>query len=254
MQLILGLCMAFFIGGATGYLGSLMLTKRMSLVGGPLGHLSLPGIALALRYNFDLFYGALLFIAVGSVAIWFIERKTHLPLEAITAVVFSVFLSISFLFLPHEHHTKALLGDISKVTLPMTLTTIALCIAIGIVTYYIAPQIILSSICPDLANTRGKTMAIVNFVYLASIAVLIALGARIVGGLMTAALVAIPACTSKNLIVANINRYTLVSLCLGALSCTIGVLITTRTPIKVGPAIVLTSGLFFAVSMMMKKA
>jgi len=37
-QFILSLITAIFIGGVAGYLGSLMLTKRMALIGGPLGH------------------------------------------------------------------------------------------------------------------------------------------------------------------------------------------------------------------------
>ena len=56
-QLILSLTAGIFIGGAAGYLGSLMLSKRMALVAGPLGHLTLPGIALALLYGFDVSFG-----------------------------------------------------------------------------------------------------------------------------------------------------------------------------------------------------
>ena len=47
-QLLLSLIAGIFIGGTAGYLGTLMLSKRMALVAGPLGHLTLPGIALAL--------------------------------------------------------------------------------------------------------------------------------------------------------------------------------------------------------------
>lgn len=54
-QFILSLITVIFIGGTAGYLGSLMITKRMALVGGPLGHLALPGAALALFYGFNIF-------------------------------------------------------------------------------------------------------------------------------------------------------------------------------------------------------
>ena len=54
-QFILSLITAIFIGGIAGYLGSLMLTKRMALIGGPLGHLALPGAALGLLYGFNIF-------------------------------------------------------------------------------------------------------------------------------------------------------------------------------------------------------
>ena len=91
--------MSAVIGGVAGYLGSLMLSKRMALVGGPLGHLSLPGIALALSYSFDVSIGAFLFIVLGIMFIWLIEMRTQLPMEAITATVFASGVAISFLFL-----------------------------------------------------------------------------------------------------------------------------------------------------------
>jgi ABC-type Mn2+/Zn2+ transport system permease subunit len=43
MQVILALLMGIFVGGVAGYVGSLMLTRRMSLVAGPLGEYCLFG-------------------------------------------------------------------------------------------------------------------------------------------------------------------------------------------------------------------
>ena len=64
-HLMLALVLGFFVGGIAGYLGSLMLTKRMALVGGALGHLALPGVSLALLYHFDVGLGAFLFLFFG---------------------------------------------------------------------------------------------------------------------------------------------------------------------------------------------
>ncbi|MFC1894718.1 metal ABC transporter permease [Candidatus Dependentiae bacterium] len=60
-QFLLALVMCFLVGSCAGYIGSLMVTKRMALMGGALGHLTLPGITIALIYNFDVSIGALLF-------------------------------------------------------------------------------------------------------------------------------------------------------------------------------------------------
>ena len=57
-RVLLSLTAGVFIGGLAGYLGSLMLSKRMALVAGPLGHLAVPGVALALVYGFDPSIGA----------------------------------------------------------------------------------------------------------------------------------------------------------------------------------------------------
>ena len=64
-KIFLAILMTSSIGAAAGYLGTLMLSKRMSLVGGPLGHLTLPGIALALLCGFDVSIGAFLMLTSG---------------------------------------------------------------------------------------------------------------------------------------------------------------------------------------------
>jgi len=115
-QLILALIMGGFIGGLAGYIGSLMLTKRMSLMGGALGHLALPGISLALLYGFDVSIGALIFLLAGTTLIWLLEWYTKLPTEALTAVVFATAVAISFLYLPHEEYATALIGNVGHLS------------------------------------------------------------------------------------------------------------------------------------------
>ena len=75
MQLFLALVMVIFIGGAAGYIGSLMITKRMSLMAGALGHLTLPGVSLALLYELDVSFVALLFLLIGIVLIWLFNAE-----------------------------------------------------------------------------------------------------------------------------------------------------------------------------------
>ena len=89
LQIIYTLILTIFVGGVAGYLGSLMVTKRMALMGGALGHLTMPGVALAITYNFDVSLGALFFLIFGIILIWLFEQKTKLPIEALTAVVFA---------------------------------------------------------------------------------------------------------------------------------------------------------------------
>jgi len=64
-QFLFSLISGIFIGGAAGYLGSLMLTKRMALVGDALGHVALPGMGLALIFGLDISFGAFLFLLLG---------------------------------------------------------------------------------------------------------------------------------------------------------------------------------------------
>jgi len=199
MEIILALIMGSFIGAAAGYLGTLMLSKRMSLVAGPLGHLTLPGIALAFLFGFDVSLGAFVIVTLGIALIWWLEIKTKLPMEALTAIVFAVGVAVTFLFLPEEKTIPALIGDVSQISPIVVTISVLLSLLVIFAINRIYKKIILAEISEDIAKSEGVNIKKYNFIYLLCIAIIVSLGARVVGGLMTAALVAIPACTSKNL-------------------------------------------------------
>lgn len=252
LQVIYALIISTFIGGISGYLGSLMVTKRMALMGGALGHLTMPGIALALLYNFDVSLGALLFLFFGIILIWLFELKTQLPVEALTAIVFASSLAIAFLFLPEGKTSQALIGDITNISAQITAITVLLSIAIFFLIKRIFSGLILMSISSDIATSIHINTKKYNLIYLASIAIVVALGVRIVGGLMTAALVAIPACTSKNLS-NNLFQYSYGSMLLGSLACAIGTYIFIITNTPAGPLIIIFSSFLFLISLTVKK-
>jgi ABC-type Mn2+/Zn2+ transport system permease subunit len=251
-QILLSLISGIFIGGVAGFLGTLMLSKRMALVAGPLGHLTLPGIALALIFGFDVSLGAFPFVILGIILIWFFEIQTKLPTEALTAIIFAFALSISFLFLPIEKAEEALIGDITKVKIFDTTIVVALCLLVFLLIKKIYPKIILINISEDLAKAQGINVKIYNLLYLLSIAVIVSLGVKVVGGLLTAALVAIPAASARNLS-KNLFEYSLWGTLFGVLSSLLGVFLFKVFNFPAGPLIILINFLFFLISVIKKK-
>ena len=252
LQIFFVLILVAFVGGVAGYIGSLMVTKRMALMGGALGHLTMPGIALAIIYNFDVSLGALIFLFFGIILIWLFEQKTKLPTEALTAVVFASSLSVTFLILPEEKTIPALIGDISQISFQITFITIILSVIIFFLIKKIFSGLVLMSISNDITSSLHINVKKYNLIYLTCIALVIALGVRIVGGLMTASLVAIPACTSRNLS-KNLFQYSYGSMFLGSLACILGTVLFVITNIPAGPLIIIVSSLLFLISLFYRK-
>jgi len=251
-QTILSLISAMAVAGAAGYLGVLMMQKRMALTAGPLGHLALPGVALALLYGFDISLGAFPFVILGIILIWLLEIKTNLPAEALTAIVFASGVAIAFLFLPLDKAEAALVGDISSVSWQATLATIVLCLIIVAAVRLIFSKIILINISEDLAKVEGINIKKYNLIYLLAVAIIVALGVKLVGGLLTAALVAVPAATARNLS-KSMKLYAVLSVLSGVLAAIIGIIIFKLTNLPIGTLVILVSVILFLLSVFFKR-
>ncbi len=251
-QFLLSLIVGISVGGASGYLGSLMLSRRMALVAGPLGHLTLPGIALALMFGFDVSLGAFPFVIFGIILIWLFEMRTKLPMEALTAVVFASGVAITFLFLPIEQAEAALVGDISRVGFVEAIISVVLAFLLFLVIKKIYSKIVLMNISEELAQSEEIDIKKYNLIYLGCIAMIVALGVKMVGGLLTAALVAIPASAARNLS-RNLAQYAFGAMVIGIISSFLGIFFFKLTGFPAGPLIILASTLIFLISIIFRK-
>jgi ABC-type Mn2+/Zn2+ transport system permease subunit len=131
--------------------------------------------------------------------IWLFERRTKLPTEALTAVVFATGVAAAFFFLPIEQAGAALVGEISNIQFDDAVFSITLCILTFFVVETSILKMTLINISEDLAKSQKINVGKYDLVYLLLVALIVALGVKVVGGLLTAAIVAMPAVTSRNL-------------------------------------------------------
>lgn len=240
-----------FVGGTAGYLGSLMLSKKMTIVVDPLSHLALPGVALALIFGKNISLGAFLFLFIGTLLIWLFEIKTKLPTETIIAILFSASLAITFLFLSEHEIEEALVGNIFKIGLLEGIITVFICLIVIYLVQKIYQKLLLIGISEDLAKVEKINLRKYQFLYLISISAIVALGVKFVGGLLVAGLTALPAASAKNLS-KNLKTYKILSPLFGGLSAVFGILIFKITGLPAGPLIILTSAFFFLISLIFK--
>ncbi len=252
IQFLYSLITAIFIGGVAGYLGSLMITKRMALVGDALGHVALPGVALGLIYGFNVSWGALPCLAIGIFLIWLFEIRTKLPMEALTGVVFTASVAIAFLFLPESEISTALIGDISQIGLGDALISIILSLAILFLLKKIYAKMVLINLSEELAQAYGVKVKKYNFIYLVSIAIIVALGIKVTGSLLMGALVITPAAAARNLS-RNLSQYSYGSLAIGLVACSLGTFLFKFWGFPAGPLVILVATFIFLISLAFKK-
>jgi len=249
---LFSLITAIFVGGAAGYIGSLMLTKKMALVGDALGYVALPGMGLALLWDFNISLGAFMFLLLGILLIWLLETKTELSTETLVGVIFVFSLAIGFLITPQLDLIEALVGDITKVSLIDAVVAVISSLIVFFVVKRIYQRIILVSLSEDLAVANRINIKKMNLIYLLAIAVVVALGVRVVGSLLIGALVIVPAASSRNFS-QNMRQYVCWSIILGIVSCVLGIFLFKLIGFPAGPLTILVSVFFFIISLIFKK-
>ena len=236
------------VGGTAGYLGSLMITRRLALVGDALGHVALPGMGLALLLGVDPSLGALAFLLGGILLLWQLEQRTPLTLETLVGVLFVSSLAVGFLVVPEPELLESLIGDLSKVTPPAGIAAAAASIAIAFIIRRIYGDLMLLTISEDLAAVRGISGRRHNLLFLLSIALVVALGVRITGSLLVGASVILPPAAAR-LVSSDLRRYSWTSALIGGVASVAGILAAAAARLPAGPIIVLLNGFVFGASL-----
>lgn len=240
------------VGAASGYLGSFMVLKRMSLVGDALSHVALPGMAIALTFGLNPILGAFVALTIATVGIWYLAERSEIYPEALVGVFFTASLAIGILVTPQPELLEALFGNLEKIGFVDGIITIVAAAFIFLLAREISEKLLLGVVSEDLARSSGIKMPLINLIYLFLVGSIVALGVKFVGTLLMGALVIVPAAAAKN-VAKNIMSYQLLGILFGILSVVFGVLIAKFVGISSGPAVVLVSIAIFALSYLFKR-
>lgn len=250
-NLVFLLFIGALIGAVSAFLGSFMVLKRMSLVGDALSHVALPGIAIALTFGINPMLGALTALLIATFGIWYLSEHSEVYPEALVGVFFTASLSLGLLLTPEPDLLEALFGNIDKIGLTDGIITVIGATIIFAVTLVISKSLLLGIVSEDLAKAQKINVKKINLIYLLLVALVVALGVKFLGTLLTGAMVIIPAVTAKN-IAKSVQNYHWISVGLGIVSAVIGIIIAKYFGISSGPAVVLSSVILFAISYLFK--
>ncbi len=229
-----------------------MVIKRMSLVGDALSHVALPGIAIALTFGINPILGALIALVVATFGIWYLSEHSEVYPEALVGVFFTASLSIGLLLTPEPDLLEALFGNIDKIGFTDGILTMIGAIIIFAVTLAISKKLLLGVVSEDLAKAQKININKINLVYLLLVALVVALGVKFLGTILTGAMVIIPAATAKNL-ARSITSYQYLSIGAGVVASVIGILVARNFNASSGPIVILVAVAMFILSYVLKK-
>lgn len=241
-----------------GLLSTMIVTGKMSFFSDALGHSGFTGIAIGVLCGSALpMAWAVVLAVVIALLFSYVRSRTSHAAETVISVFSStaVALGIFIATLDGSSFTKFnkyLIGDILSVT-PGEIGLLALVLALVLILWVLASnRLVLTSVHPQLASSRGIPVGGYETLFTVSIAVVVTLSMSWVGLMVVNSLLVLPAAAARN-IARNLREYHLFSV-LGALVTGVAGLITSfYLGSSAGAVISLYLALYFAITFAFRK-
>ena len=248
----------FIMAPLFGLMSTMVVSGKMSFFSDALGHSAFTGIAIGAICGFGaptLF--AVIFAVVFSLLFSFMRHKSTQAADTLigvfssTAVALGIFVATlggnSF-----TKYNKYLIGDILSVT-PAEIGMLAIVLVCVLIFWIISSnKLILSSVHPQLASSRGFSTFFVQTTFTTIIAVVVTLAISWVGLLIINSLLILPGAASRN-IARNMKQFHLFSILFALIASIAGLCISYFLGSSAGAAICLVLALLFALSFILRK-
>jgi manganese/iron transport system permease protein/iron/zinc/copper transport system permease protein len=232
-----------------GAVSVFVVLRRMSYIGHGLSHSVLGGVAVALALGVDLYIGAIVATAVSAVLIHRVARYRGLHTDAAIGIVTTGLFALGVLVVSTTRagrvNTEALLfGNVLGVTRGdlVVLGVAATCFS-ALLFAFVKP-LLLVTFDPDVAAAHGVRAGATEVLFNLLVAGVIVVSVRVLGVLLIAAAVVIPAAVAR-LVTSSLGQMFTIATGVGVTSAVVGLYTSYHVNAPSGATIVLTGvGLF----------
>ena len=241
-----------------GLLGTMAVNHQMAFFSDALGHSALTGIGLGiiLGLRSDLL-AMLIFGVVWAVLICLIKQSGSATTDTIISVFSSTSVAAGLLILARggkfAKYSSLLIGDILAVTpadLLYLLLTLAAVVAVWVFLYN---ALLLTSVDPFLARSRGISTRLVECAFVVMVAVAVMISIKWVGVMLINALLILPAAAGRN-IARSSRQHAVCSVLIALFSGIAGLTAAYYMDTSAGASIVLVSAVTYAASLLVRNA
>ena len=236
---------------AAAPLGCFIVWRRMAYFGEATAHSAMLGIALSLIFEFSVFAGATL-LALIMASLVTLTQGRSLYFDTLLGVAGHMSLAaglvlVSFISGVRIDLMAYLIGDILAVSqMDLLLIWSGAAIILSLIVWRWAP-LLLVTLNEDLASANGFNPKRESFVLTVALAIVVAVGIKVVGVLLIVAMLIIPAASARSLASTPEAMGILASL-IGIFSAILGLNSAYVFDTPTGPSIVCVASIFFIVS------
>ena len=235
-----------------GPLGSFVVWRRMAFFGDTLAHTALLGIALGLVLNIDLNASVVIVCVIGAVALVLLQASSRLANDTVLGILAYGSLAVGLVVVSMVGSVRIdLVGYLFGDVLAATRADIAWIYgAVAVTGLLIAVQwraLLSIAVDPDLAQAEGVSLGRTNLAFVVMFALLVAVAIKVVGVLLVAGLLVIPAAAAR-VFVRTPEQMAILAAVFGAVSVAGGLGGSLAWDMPTGPAIVVAALILFGLS------
>lgn len=241
-----------------GLLSTMVVESRMSFFSDALGHSAFTGVAIGtLAGMADPMWCAVAFAVVFALLFTWVRRRTSLASDTVigvfssTAVALGIFIA-TFGGGSFTKFNTLLIGDILSVEPRKIFLLFGILVLVVLLWICSFNHLMLSSIHPALADSRGIKVFWQEALFSAAIAVVVTISMTWVGLLVINSLLVLPGAAARNL-ARNMKQYHLISLLSALFAGVAGLMTSYYLGSSAGASITLYLALFFAVTFCFRK-
>ncbi len=233
---------------AAAPLGCFVVWRRMAYFGEATAHAAMLGVAISLTFEFSILAGAILISLIMASSVTILEGRS-LFLDTLLGVaghssIAAGLVIVSFISGVRIDLMAYLIGDILAVSnMDLLMIWIGVGIIFSLVIWRWSP-LLLVTMSEDLASASGYNPKKENFVITLSLAIVVAVGIKVVGVLLIIALLIIPAASARS-VASSPESMGIIAAIIGILSSILGLNSAYLFDTPTGPSIVCVASLFF---------
>lgn len=238
-------------------LGAMVVNNQMAFFSDTLGHSALTGIAIGVIAGVqNPTWSMLIFAVFIAMVVTFIKERTGSSADTIIGAVSATAVALGIVILSKgggfARYSRYLVGDLLSIT-PQEVSALGLVLLVVLVLWYIIfNQLLLLSINPSLAGSRGFKVKLVEACFAISLALVVTFTIQWIGILIINALLVLPAAAARN-IAAGMRSYHLWAFLITAVCGVSGLILSYYWDTATGATIVLLAALCYIFTLMIRQ-
>lgn len=235
---------------SAGPLGCFVVWRQMAYFGSALSHSALLGVVLGFALGLDPTLGIIAFCIAVALAVVALEQRrilasdTLMGILAHSSLAFGI-VAIAFMQTLRVDLMGYLFGDVLAVSKSDVALIYGVSVVLGAALVVIWRPLLAATVHEELAAVEGVRVLAVRIAFMLMLALVIAIGMKIVGILLIVSLLLLPAAAARRL-ASTPEVMALIAVAVGVASVVLGLAASLALDTPAGPSIVVVATLAFA--------